>query len=49
MQRTKISYGNHEEQNEIGEIALSDIKIYQKALVIKSVWHWLKDKEISEA
>ena len=42
-QKTPSSNGNLEKEQEVGELMLSDIKLYYKVIVIKTAWHWHKN------
>lgn len=35
-------------KNKIGELTQSNFKTYSRAIIIKKVWHWYKDKYIDK-
>lgn len=43
LQRPAIT-GTILKKNKVGELTQSDFKTYSRAITIKEVWHWCKDK-----
>ena len=43
-QKIKNIKGNNEKNVKEGGLAVPDLKLYHKAVVIKTIWNWLRDR-----
>lgn len=46
--KTPRSQSNFEQKHKAGGITLPDFKIYYKAAVFKTVWHWYKNRHVHQ-